>query len=373
MLTTHPVLRTDLGGRLGRLSLLPSRMSSNDGFTIGLELGASGALWVDLPSRSVPVLAGVAEGIDLGALPETLRDAVLEMAVAPLVGPLSELFGERVAIAGPEHAADPEAEGQTSLDLRDQGDDTIATLRLGVAACGLIKTALEGLAPVDSWSGAKDVPIRLSVEFAAIAISVGGLSQIRIGDLVLLPGGIDPSAVSVRAGRRIIATGTHDDGSIRIEQLIGGNRMDDDGMDVPADGDDQYNTEIDPEDDADEELSGDRRDVEMDDDEMDAPVDEDDDDDTEFDRQDTAYEDSSGDRLDVDQIEVSMCFGLGTIAITIADLRAITEGYTFALPPSETGDVVITVSGEEIGSGEIVQIDDRLGVRITRLKSTRNE
>ena len=333
LLRTEPVLKTDLGAHLARLSLRPSRESVSDGLTIELELGADAALWVDLPSRSIPILAGVAEGIDFAALPNTLRRAVLEMAVAPLLRPLSELLGERVAIAGPDHAAG--SEGGVSLDLRDQGDDTIATLQLDVPAYGLIKTALERLTPVDSWPGAKDVPVQLRAEIAAIAVSVSELSQLRTGDLVLLPAGIDPGAVSIRAGTRIIAAGSYDNGKIRIEQLIGGNGMDNDEMDLPANEDEHPNPVLDAQIDADA--------------------------------------DASGEGLDVDQIEVSMCFGLGTVVITVADLRAITEGYTISLPPSEIGEVLITVSGQEVGRGEIVQIDDRLGVRVTKLESARHE
>ena len=333
LLRTDPVLKTDLGARLARLSLRPCGESVNDGLTIALELGADAVLWVDLPARSVPILAGVAEGIDFAALPKTLRGAVLEMAVAPLVGPLSELFGERVAIADTDHAV--ESEGGISLDLRDQGDDTIATLRLGLAAYGLIKTALEGLAPVDGWSGANDVSVQLSAEIAAVAVSLSELSQLRTGDLVLLPAGIDPGAVSIRAGSRIVAAGRYDGGKIRIEQLIGGNGMDDNETDLPESEDEHPN-----------------------------PV---------FDAQDDSDADAPGEGLDVDQIEVPMCFGLGTVVITVADLRAITEGYTISLPPSEVGEVLITVSGQEVGRGEIVQIDDRLGVRVTKLESARSE
>ena len=318
---------------MARLSLRPSREPVNDGLTIELELGADAALWVDFRSRSLPVLAGVAEGIDFEALPETLRDAVLEMAVAPLIGPLSELFRGRVAIADPDHAGDAAAE--LAVDLRDQGDDTIAALRFGVAAYSLIKTALEGAAPVDNWPGAKDVPVRLSAEIAAIAVSVSELSQLRIGDLVLLPTGVDPGALTIRAGSRIIAFGRHENGKIRIEQLIGGNAMDDDELDLPEN----------------EAEHGD----------------------TEFDAQNDAEEDPPGEGLDVDQIEVLMRFGLGTVVITVAELRAISEGHTFSLPPSETGEVSIAVSGREIGRGEIVQIEDRLGVRVTKLEAARHE
>lgn len=353
MLTARPVLETDLGTRLGKLSLLPSREPVDDALTIGLELGADAAMWVDLPSRSVSILAGAAEGIDFAALPETLCSAVLEMAVAPLVGPLSTLFKTRVAIADSDRAGSAEGKGQVFLDLRDRGDDTIATLRLEAAACGMVQTALEGLVPAGNWRGTTDLPIQLSAEIAAVALSVSELSRLRTGDLVLLPAGIDPSSVSVRAGGRIIAAGTYDDGKVEIAQLIGGNRMDEDEMNLPA--------------------SEDETDLSANEDEADLSADEDEDSDTEPDRHGDTDRDSSGEGLDVDQLEVSMCFGLGTIVTTIADLRKITEGYTFSLPPSESGEVVIAVSGQEIGRGEIVQIDDRLGVRITKLDSARHE
>ena len=111
----------------------------------------------------------------------------------------------------------------------------------------------------------------------------------------------------------------------------------------------------------------------MDDNEMDLPANEDEHPNPVFDTQDDADVVAPGEGLDVDQIEVSMCFELGTVAITVAELRAITEGYTVSLPPSEVGEVAITVSGQEVGRGEIVQIDDRLGVRVTKLESAKRE
>ena len=339
LLTTHPVLNTDLGSRLGRLSLSPCSQSADDaltiGLTIGLELDSGAALWVDLPSQSISLLAGVAEEIDFEDLPGTLRNAALEAAVAPLTGPLTALIGKRVSVSDSDRAAGSAANGQLSFELRDQDDGAIATVRLDAAAFGLIKTALERLAPADRWSGAEDVPVRLSAEIAVVRISVSELSALRIGDLVLLPAGIDPGAVSVRAGGRIIAAGSYEDRKVRIEQLIGGDRMDGEKMDVPMNEDDR--------------------------------------DDTDFDANDDADGHASADGLDVDDIELSMCFGLGTIAVKVADLRTITEGYTFSLPPSEAGEVVIAVSGQEIGRGEIVQIDDRLGVRVTKLEAGRHE
>lgn len=106
--------------------------------------------------------------------------------------------------------------------------------------------------------------------------------------------------------------------------------------------------------------------------------DEDEDDDDEDDEHEASLEGDTGSgteddtqnstRLDADELKINIDFNLGHGMVRIADLRALAPGYIFNLEEQPGAEVSITAGGREIGRGEIVQIADRLGVRIVSLK-----
>ena len=70
----------------------------------------------------------------------------------------------------------------------------------------------------------------------------------------------------------------------------------------------------------------------------------------------------------IDDLKVEISFCLGSQRLTVAQLRHLAPGFVFALDESASGEVIVATAGREIGRGELVQIDDRLGVRIVSLK-----
>ena len=73
-------------------------------------------------------------------------------------------------------------------------------------------------------------------------------------------------------------------------------------------------------------------------------------------------------RLDADELSINIDFNLGHGMVRIADLRALAPGYVFNLDEEPGAEVSIIAGGQEIGRGEIVQVAERLGVRIVSLK-----
>ena len=65
-------------------------------------------------------------------------------------------------------------------------------------------------------------------------------------------------------------------------------------------------------------------------------------------------------------------FDLGDIELTLAELKALVPGQVIDLAREPGSAVRVTVNGRRIGAGEIVEIEGRLGVRITELTG-RNE
>jgi type III secretion protein Q len=68
--------------------------------------------------------------------------------------------------------------------------------------------------------------------------------------------------------------------------------------------------------------------------------------------------------LRVDELPVQLLFDVGTLDVTIQQLRTVGEGYTFELPGAVERLVTIRANGREIGQGELVDVGGKVGVRI---------
>ena len=74
--------------------------------------------------------------------------------------------------------------------------------------------------------------------------------------------------------------------------------------------------------------------------------------------------------LDTDGLSINIDFNLGHGMVRIADLRTLTPGYIFNLEEEPGAEISIMAGGQEIGRGEIVQVAERLGIRIVSLKGS---
>ncbi|WP_354683487.1 type III secretion system cytoplasmic ring protein SctQ [Cupriavidus necator] len=68
----------------------------------------------------------------------------------------------------------------------------------------------------------------------------------------------------------------------------------------------------------------------------------------------------------LDNLEVTLRFEVGDVAVPLAELRAVGPGYVFELPqPLKQSEVRIVANGNRIGTGTLIAVGNRLGVRIT--------
>jgi type III secretion protein Q len=72
----------------------------------------------------------------------------------------------------------------------------------------------------------------------------------------------------------------------------------------------------------------------------------------------------------VDEIPVKLVFEIGATQMLLGQLRQLQPGFTVALdePLDMKQPVTIKANGVVVGAGEMVLIDDRLGVRILDFK-----
>jgi type III secretion system YscQ/HrcQ family protein len=69
----------------------------------------------------------------------------------------------------------------------------------------------------------------------------------------------------------------------------------------------------------------------------------------------------------LDSLEVKLVFEVGRAAMTLAELNRIDAGHVFELNRAPEQAVDIFVMNRQIGSGELVVVGERIGVRITRI------
>lgn len=70
---------------------------------------------------------------------------------------------------------------------------------------------------------------------------------------------------------------------------------------------------------------------------------------------------------ELDDIQIRVIFELGRKELRLGDLRSLVPGHVFDLSRDQRTAVDIYAGTQRVGLGEIVQVNDTLGVRVTRL------
>jgi type III secretion protein Q len=259
--------------------------------------------------------------LDPEQLPPTLGAAARQAALAPLLDALETLLAARLE-ASPSTEASPVAESVLALWRLDVESATpIAHLGLDAAASIQLATRLEPQrrATTDSDTHAErwpDLPIALTPWLGATRLRVAEWRGLETGDLLLLPRQVEPQAIPLhlKHRRRTLATAHLAGQRIIIDSL------------VPATMSEQ--PLFDPDSDS-------------------APA-----------------------VIDPDELEIGVDFELGTLQIPLRELRAVQPGYCFELTELDRPRIRLVVGGRLIGHGELVMIEDHLGVRVTELFGT---
>jgi len=68
--------------------------------------------------------------------------------------------------------------------------------------------------------------------------------------------------------------------------------------------------------------------------------------------------------IDVDALPVRLVFVAGETEIALRDLQALAPGYVFDLRQPVDRHVEVRANGRAIATGELVEIDGRVGVRL---------
>ena len=75
---------------------------------------------------------------------------------------------------------------------------------------------------------------------------------------------------------------------------------------------------------------------------------------------------------ELSELPVRMTFDLGEYPLTLRELNAVQVGHVFDLALAPQQAVNLRVNGRLLGEGELVEIDGRIGIAVTRFLAPRS-
>ncbi|MDD4932845.1 MAG: FliM/FliN family flagellar motor switch protein, partial [Methylacidiphilaceae bacterium] len=69
----------------------------------------------------------------------------------------------------------------------------------------------------------------------------------------------------------------------------------------------------------------------------------------------------------LEEVPISLSFELGRRKVPLGELETLKEGFVFELDREAKRPVLILPNGRVIGTGELVKVGERVGVRVAEL------
>ena len=273
-------------------------------------------------------------------LPDTLLIAVIEARLATLLQHIEQTTGAAIVCKTrvPPRRAKPSVYRwcfQLIQNSNILGTISLVGLENTQAA---VMPVLQALAPDQNLAGHwQDVPITATVFLGSVRVYLQEYTDLTFGDVLLIEEfgrGKDPETVIVQLQPNLTTTGRLYANMVSIQdplEII----MNDNEQDFEAGVDAGIDTGIN----------------------TDTAVGE-----------ETATDDVAGVDTVVDHLQIKLMFEVGEKVLPLHELQSIREGYTFELERMLEKPVRIHANGQVVGSGELVQIGQRLGVRVLELK-----
>ncbi len=307
---------------LAVMAMAPDASAPDIFDAVAVQIEWSGAQFVlELPRRALDYWAAETLGSDLAELPAAWRDAALAQASQWLCDGLSDLGRGRASIVGVLAEGAALAAGPHRMIVRlmwpESGAVVLGMLRadtLGLLVCASLIPAGADATGNPAMFPSLPIPLRLSVGETLLPYS--RLESIREGDVILIT-----EPLLDLGGSITLICG---EGSARTDLLIAA-RLDANLITVTASPVSRTPTDM-----SDSEPSGDEP-------------------------------------LSLDQLPIRLSFDVGTKTLTLAELQTLQPGATFALDRPAKEYLTIRANGAVIGSGQLVEIDGRLGVSVSRI------
>lgn len=310
-ISRRPALR--LGGAGESITLGPGLLMDVPDAAPMTLTSASGQAWLTLePALLKQWLQPWIGNEALTSLPPVLRSAAYHAALDPLFMALETATG--IAFAPAESPAPlPSASTRLGLWLSDPGlGNPSALLDVDDAIAAALAVRLERLPPIvgepERWSS---LPVEVTLWLGQSRLTVEEFRGLASGDILLLPPSMPANAaleLLLRQAGQPLAVARLQCRQLLIDRLVSAAMS-----------------------------------------------------------ESSPTPDTTPAALDPDALPIRIDFDLGSLTLPLRELRAIQPGYSFELDRPEPQAVRLMVGSQVIGHGELVQIDDRLGVRVTAL------
>lgn len=251
-------------------------------------------------------------------VPDALVGAALEASAGPWIERLEKASGIELEVRRLEWTGGSFDSPALSFRVPSLPESGCVTV---VASAGMSPPSLPSVA----WTKADWLPICLVLAFADVDVTIAELETLAIGDVVILPG---MALQDVTAVRLDISPGT------TIMARVDGHRLT-----VESLGKSMSTTSG--------AVGATASNMGEDDGPSGALV----------------------PRAAIEDIPVKLVFDFGDLELTLAELRRLVPGQVIDLARPVGNAVRLSVNGRRIGAGEIVEIEGRLGVRVTELAS----
>lgn len=87
-------------------------------------------------------------------------------------------------------------------------------------------------------------------------------------------------------------------------------------------------------------------------------------------KQENNIEMPSSEPVNIDELNVTLTFDVGAQQLALHELKKIHKGYTFELSRPLNQLVTIRCNGQKIGTAELIEVEDRVGMRVVSLAGT---
>ncbi len=312
-------------------------------------------LWLSL--EKLPPLSYFSEkfeGVDLQSLPEDIRSVVLEACFKNVLDAVEEELGVVVSIESfvQDHPGnDFDDELPFSVYIEGIQLPVRGSLHMEGPSLEFLAALLERSSYIQR-NQFTTIDIPLYVIIAEENLSLTEVRDLEVRDILLLSDEnfIANGSCKVVIGNYLIYDGVLENGIITLENLMD-ERVDNDSLYQDA----SYEFEEDDVEDADFQdkevikkspAASEEDQVENEEDEQEADV-----------------------NIDMPKeladISIHIVFEVGQKHLPIKELQSLKAGYTFELDNSADRPVTIRANGKVIGTGELLKVGDRIGVRVT--------
>lgn len=317
-------------------------------------------VWLSLDSLpSLSYFSKQFEGIDLASLPQEIQSIILESAFAKILNVIEDKLGvvlsiEEYTFTLPDDLAQERL--PFAVNINNLAKRIYGCLYLSDPAIEFLVAILEAIPPLrKNYFSSIEIP--LAAIIAQEELTFAQFKNLKLRDIILLNDSsfFSNGSCKVIIGDYLVYSGVLKNKKLTLDTLMekqtnkNSNENDKDydleDLHLSDDEEDEYEDEEDHEEHPDdqEELASDEE-IEVDFEE--APP-------------------SQALPRDLEDIQINLTFEAGRKSLPLKDLQSLKSGFTFELENSADQPITIRANGRAIGTGELLKIGDRIGVRVT--------